>query len=482
MGSVKAKHAKADLFTRVGGWFRRLFERPVPDVLESGLERRWAEEKARARTAAFSWRTAGIIIVASCFFILGLGLGLVHAFSSGLPKISGLWKFESFLPTEVYDDKGELIATFLVERRYVVPMNQMPDSLVQATLAVEDQKFYDHWGIDVWRTGKAAFIDLMAGEKRQGASTITQQLARNYFLTLEKSWVRKIREAILSVQIEKAYSKDEILYFYLNQIYYGHGCYGVEATARFFFGKHVRDLTLPEAALVAGLPQNPGGYSPYYNPEQAKLRRNTVLLLMARQGFITEEERAWAAAQPIVLAQRRRIQKRAPYFVEYIRAQLEKEYGSNAVYQAGLKVYTTLDSRMQELAEKHVNLGLERVQQRWNYKPYPRKENLKIEELQLGQIRSGIVVERDDEYAYIDLGGGIIGRLDITPLYWHWPNPPEVEITDGAQVAVKVTSLVRSTGRVELVLEKKPYPQAALVSLDPRTGFIRAMVGGSDYN
>lgn len=484
MGSVKAKHARADVFTRIGGWFRRLLQRPVPETLESGLARPGAEARAgvRARTGAFSWRVAGFVVVISTFFILGLGLGLVHAFSGGLPKISGLWKFESYLPTEVYDDNGELIATFLVERRYVVSMSEIPDNLVQATLAIEDQRFYDHWGINLWRTGKAAFIDIMAGEKRQGASTVTQQLARNYFLTLEKSWVRKIREAILAVQIEKAYTKDEILYFYLNQIYYGHGCYGVEATSRFFFGKHANELSLPEAALIAGLPQNPGGYSPYYHPEQAKLRRNTVLLMMADAGFITEEERAWAAAQPIELAQRRRTQSKAPYFVEYIRSELEKEYGSNAVYQAGMKVYTTLDLRMQELAEKHVNQGLERVQERWAYKPYPRKDNLKIEDLELGQIRSGVVTERDDEFAYVDLGGGITGRIDITPLYWHWPNPPEVEIAEGAEIAVKVTSLVRSTGRVELSLEKKPYPQAALVSIDPRTGFIKAMVGGSDYD
>jgi penicillin-binding protein 1A len=472
---MSPQHAKPGFFDRIGTFFKNLFRKSPP---RRDLDGKPLPPAPRA----FSWHTAIIVMVVTVFFLGGIGLGLLFAFSDDLPKISGLWEFDSYLPTEVYDADDQLIASFLVERRYVVPMSRMPQNLVNATLAVEDQRFYDHWGVNLYRTLEAAMVDIIAGAKIQGASTITQQLARNYFLTMEKTYVRKIREAILAVQIEKRYSKEEILYFYLNQIYYGHGCYGVEAAARTFFNKHVEELTLPEAALLAGLPKNPGGFSPYLNPDRAKRRRNTILWLMAEVGHITEEERAWAAAQPLELAQRRRIEQKAPYFIEYIRSELEKEFGSNAVYQAGMKVYTTLDSRMQELAEKHVAAGLERVQQRWDYQPMRYDDGLEIDELELGQIREGRVVERDDEYAYIDIGGGITGRIDITPLYWHWDNPPEIELQTGSTVPVKVTSLARSAGRVDLSLEKPPYPQAALVSIDPRTGFIQAMVGGSDYD
>ncbi|MBD3371825.1 MAG: PBP1A family penicillin-binding protein [Candidatus Coatesbacteria bacterium] len=475
---MSAHHAKPGFFRRtlrrIGEFFKGLFRRPAP--------RRDLEGNIIEKPRAFSWHTAIIIVVVSSFFIGGVGLGLISGFSKDLPKISGLWDFDSYLPTEVYDANDQLIASFLVERRYVVPLSEMPANLLQATLAVEDQRFYDHWGVNLYRTMEAAVVDIIAGAKIQGASTITQQLARNYFLTMEKTYVRKIREAILAVQIEKRYSKEEILYFYLNQIYYGHGCYGVEAAARTFFNKHVGELTLPEAALLAGLPKNPGGFSPYLNPDRAKRRRNTVLWLMAETGVITEQERAWAAAQPLELAQRRRSEQLAPYFIEYIRSELEREYGSNAVYQSGMQVYTTLDLGMQRIAEKHVAAGLERVQQRWNYQPRRYDDGLTIDELELGQIREGRVLERDDEYAYIDLGNDLVGRIDITPLYWHWPNPPEVEIQVGSTIAVKVVSLARSAGRVDLALEKEPYPQAALVTIDPRTGFIKAMVGGSDFN
>jgi penicillin-binding protein 1A len=465
---MTAKHAKDGFFAGLGSRFAN-----------------WRAKRKAARAdkvEAFSWHIAIIIIVSTFFFITGIGLGMIDSFTEELPKISGLWEFESYLPTEVYDDNGELIASFLVERRYVIPLSEMPDVMIQALLAVEDQRFREHWGVNFYRTLDAAVVDVLSGEARQGASTITQQLARTYFLSQEKTISRKIREAILSVQIERHYSKDEILYFYLNQIYFGHGCYGVEAAARTYFGKHASELSLPEVALIVGLPQNPGGYSPYYHPDEAKRRRNTVLRRMRQVGYLTEDERVKAAAQPIELAQRKRTRQNAPYFIEYIRIELEREYGSNAVYQAGLQVYTTLDMSMQEKAEYHLQRGLERVQDRWDYKPYRMSDDLEIGDLAIGQIRSGIVTERDEEYAYIDLGGDLVGKIDITPLYWHWPNPPEVELQVGAEIAVKVTSLARASGRIDLVLEKKPYPQGALITVDPRTGFIKAMVGGSDYD
>lgn len=244
------------------------------------------------------------------------------------------------------------------ENRYVVPLNQIAPSLVQATIAIEDRKFYDHYGFDLKRLAMAIYVDLKAMDKLQGASTITQQLARSLYLTNEKTWERKIKEALLTIQLELNYSKDEILEMYLNQIYYGHSAYGVQAAAKTYFGKDAKDLTLAESALLAGVPKGPTYYSPYADWEKAKNRQKLILAAMQRDGFITAEQMEKAAQEEIRL-QPRTAQKGpdvAPYFRDYISTLVKEKYGiSEEMFErGGLKIYTTLDHEMQQKAEAAV--------------------------------------------------------------------------------------------------------------------------------
>jgi penicillin-binding protein 1A len=257
------------------------------------------------------------------------------------------------------------VTIFMDENREYIPLHKVPKDLRNATIATEDKRFYDHNGVDFRGIGRALVEDVKTGARSQGGSTITQQLVRNVYLTQRKSMGRKIQELLLAVQIERKYSKDEILEKYLNQVFYGSGAYGVQAAARTYFGKRVEKLTLAECALIAGLPQRPTGYSPYKSMKLAKQRRDTVLALMAQEGYITEAQKEKAQATPIDLAYSRpsgaRI-RRAPYFVDYVLDDLVDRYGANMVYKGGLRIYTTLMTNMQAVADKAVKDGVKRME------------------------------------------------------------------------------------------------------------------------
>lgn len=261
--------------------------------------------------------------------------------------------------TTIFASDGEVLDNlYRGENRYVVPLKQIAPSLVQATTAIEDRKFYEHYGFDLKRLGMAIYVDLKHMDKVQGASTITQQLARSLYLTNDKTWERKIKEALLTIQLELNYSKDEILEMYLNQIYYGHSAYGAQAAAQTYFGKDAKDLTLAESALLAGVPKGPTYYSPYVDWEKAKNRQKLVLAAMQRDGYITEEEAEQAFREEIRL-QKKEEQKGpdvAPYFRDYIKTLVTGKYGiSEEMFErGGLKVYTTLDQDMQKKAEAAV--------------------------------------------------------------------------------------------------------------------------------
>src|SRR5439155_8756234 len=242
--------------------------------------------------------------------------------------------------------------------RVVVTFKDIPPHLRNAVVAVEDADFWKHIGINPWRVPGAAFANLRSGRRGQGSSTLTMQLSRVLFLTPEKTYERKIKEIILAFQIEKRFTKEEIFTQYCNQVYFGHGNYGVEATSEFLFSKPIRDLTLAEAALVAGLPQNPSRLSPLEHPDRARDRRNHVLDRMAEEKYITLAEAEEAKTEPLRLRRRREAPSIAPYFLEEVRKYLEREYGSQRIYQGGLRVYTSLDSAMQKVATRAVRNGL----------------------------------------------------------------------------------------------------------------------------
>lgn len=296
------------------------------------------------------------IVFLTVFAACGLALGVLYAFLRELPDLS-LLQNEPAQSTRLYDVNGQMISQFWLEQRTLIPLSKVPQNLQEAVLATEDVRFYKHWGIDFLGVFRAFLMNIKAGRVVEGGSTITQQLARNLFLSRDQTLSRKVREALLSLQIERNFTKKQILEMYLNQIYFGQGAYGVESASRTYFGKHAQDMTLDECAMLAGMPKAPTNYDPYKNPLAALQRRNKVLNNMAEEGFITLQEATNAKNQPLEL---RKIEvQTAPYFVEYVRQQLEAKYGTHTVYKGGLAVYTTLDLKIQEDAQRALTRGLQ---------------------------------------------------------------------------------------------------------------------------
>lgn len=276
-----------------------------------------------------------------------------------LPPISNLESFKPSIVTKIYDKDGNIISELFIERRVLVPLKDTPADLQNAFIAIEDNDFYEHWGISTKGILRAFVINFLKGKVSQGGSTITQQLAKTIFLTSERTITRKIKEMLLTVQLEHEYTKEEILQLYINQIYFGAGGYGAESASKIYFGKSVKDINLAEAALIAGLPKAPNYYSPLKNLEIAKNRRAVVLSRMRDLGFITKEQEEEANNQ--TLPDKRQLPDRSSghYFIEYLRILLEPKYGTNVLHKEGLSVYTTLDSKMQAAAEKALSESLD---------------------------------------------------------------------------------------------------------------------------
>src|SRR4051812_14324982 len=289
---------------------------------------------------------------------LGSTAGVLFVYNSDLPQVDQLEDYRPSLITEVYADDGQVIGSFALERRIQVTWEQIPQVLKDAIVSVEDQNFYEHWGIDFYGIARAGMKDLMAGRVVEGGSTLTQQLSKNLFLTPEKSLRRKIQEAMLAIQIERNYTKQQILTMYSNLHFMGHGQYGFAAAEEFFFGKDLKDITIEEAAMMAALPKPPPIYSPINHPDRALARRNYVIDRMVEEKKITVEQGEEAKKKPLVLAPKQRPDELAPYFVEELRRYLEKKYGTSAVHEGGLKVYSTLNVEMQKAANNAVHDGL----------------------------------------------------------------------------------------------------------------------------
>jgi penicillin-binding protein 1A len=307
---------------------------------------------AEKQTPGLFRRNLVPFLVAGLFLLAGIFLSAFRWASAGLPSPAKLQTIEPPVKTELYDINGKLIYEFYKENRSLVPLAKIPRHLVEGTIAIEDRHFRKHWGVDLQGIGRAAVKNLLRGDVTgEGASTITMQLARNLFLTYEKTFSRKIKEAILAFRIERAYSKDEILEMYFNQIYFGEGAYGAQAASRMFFGKNVEELSVAEGAVLTGVLRNHREYSPRRHPDTALKRRNFVLKVMLDDKIISKEEYDVAAAAPLGVTPSRMSPRDAPYFAEAVRLYLDERYGSNQVYEGGLRVYSTLDLRLQRAAE-----------------------------------------------------------------------------------------------------------------------------------
>ncbi|NNL75669.1 MAG: PBP1A family penicillin-binding protein [Desulfobacterales bacterium] len=305
-----------------------------------------------------------ILIVLLAAIVAGVSIGAFFAFTHDLPQIRTLENFRPQAVTRVYSAGKVLLAELYLEKRDPLPLKNIPSELKSALIATEDRKFYSHSGVDLKGIARAIIKDIRAGEFVEGASTITQQLSKTLFLTPRKTIVRKIKEAILALQLERRYTKDEILELYLNQVYFGSGAYGVESAAGIFFGKSAEDLDLAECALIAGMPKSPSRYSPLVNRDLALKRRNLVLRQMLDTGIITANVYDQAVQEELRINTQLQKSKRAPYFVEYVKNSLEETIGASRIYKSGLSIYTTLDFELQQAAEKAVTTGLSALEAR----------------------------------------------------------------------------------------------------------------------
>jgi 1A family penicillin-binding protein len=330
-----------------------------------------ARQKAakRARPAQRRWLRWLLLSFAVLGILGGLGVGVsaLWAFTilpRSLPSVTALESFEPSRGSRVFDENDELITEFHVERRIFVPLAQVPKALRDAVLATEDSRFYSHFGVDPMGVARAIYQNFRHGRIVEGGSTITQQLAKVLFLTPDRSLDRKLKEVVLAIELERRYSKDRILEMYLNQIYFGHGAFGVEAAARTYFGKGVDELSLAESALLAGLPKAPSTYSPFDKAEAAKRRRGTVLTRMVDVGNIKEAEAKRAGAMALALVPPERRRTTSQYYLDYVQRLLEQQYGADIVFKGGLQVYTTLSPTMQLKAEQTVREGLRALEAR----------------------------------------------------------------------------------------------------------------------
>src|SRR5262245_3670386 len=308
-------------------------------------------------------RNATLVALFVVAAMLGTLSGVLFAYAGDLPQVSALDNYTPSTITRIYSATGQVIGEFATQRRVIVGYDDINPALREAILATEDAEFDRHFGVNVWRIIVAAVTDILERRRAQGASTLTQQLARNlkeqFGLTNEKSFERKIREAILAIQIEKRYTKREIFTIYCNQMYLGHGAYGVEAASRLYFNKSNKQLSLDEAALIAGLFQLPERQSPFVDMKRATQRRNIVLQRMADERYLTPAQAEAAKAKPIVTrGQPNQPPGIAPFFVEEVRKHLERNYGAKVLYEHGLAVTTTLDATLQEIANKSLEHGL----------------------------------------------------------------------------------------------------------------------------
>ena len=329
-----------------------------------------------------------ILLLSFIFLAVAASSFLYYVLLKELPSVAALKDYRPSIATRVYDDHNELIDEFFLEDRKIIKYEDVPKVVIQAFVAAEDARFFHHRGFDMQSISRAFFKNLAAGHIVQGGSTITQQVAKSLFLSSEKSYIRKIREAILAYKIDHYLTKEEILTLYLNHIYLGHGTYGIEAASQGYFGKSARYLNLSEAALLAGLPKAPSNYSPFLSMEKARQRQAYVLERMVEDRYISAQEKIQVLAAPVRLRSIRPKEKVAPYFIEHVRRYIQEKYGSDVLYKEGLEVYTTLNIPMQKAARDAVERGLQELDAREGYTSGRVQGALLCMEAKTGAIRA----------------------------------------------------------------------------------------------
>jgi penicillin-binding protein 1A len=447
--------------------------------------------------------STGIIAVLALLSFIGYFFYLLGT----LPKVDRLADYRPPIVSQVFGADGSLVGEFYLERRTVVPVNKVPKKLIQAFVAAEDANFYQHKGIDYLGIVRAAVKNLLSMRKKEGASTITQQVAKSMLLTPEKKYSRKLKEAILAKRMEERLSKDEILYIYLNQIYLGAGAYGVQLAAETYFAKNVEELNLAEVAMLAGLPKAPNTYSPIKHLDKAKERQSYVLDRMVKEGYITQAEADHARNTPIVIRSLKKVNgDQSAYFLEQVRIQLEEKYGEDRLYKEGLKIYTTMNAEMQKAAYEGVVKGLKALDKRQGFRgplkylteaeiaPFCKRVEDGIDSslLKVGTTYQGIVTAISQQKGEVtvkvgDRSGTLTrknmawaGKLALQETYGK-PEKNSKALSLGSVIEVSVITPEANKNGAVFALDQEPEAQAALFAMDPVTGGVRAMVGGYDF-
>ncbi|MBA2302148.1 MAG: PBP1A family penicillin-binding protein [Acidobacteria bacterium] len=445
-----------------------------------------------ARVVVKIARSAGLVILFVIAAGLGVATGVLFAYSADMPKISELDDYAPSTITRVQGKQGEIIGEFAIQRREVIPYEAISPLLRQAILAAEDDEFEKHVGLSVPRIAVTLVKDIAERRKAGGASTLTQQLARKLFLTDEKTWERKIREAILAMQIEKRYTKREIFTLYCNQMYFGHGVYGVEAASRLYFARSAKDLALEEAAMIAGILQSNVRQSPYVNMDAALRRRNYTLGRMAEVGYITHEQAEEARKKPIVTrGEPSGHQSVAPYFLEDVRKELEQRYGAKQLYENGLTVQTGLNLKLQEAVNHALDEGLRRIDKMRGWRKPVRNvitDGQKIESfrharwdrpMRIGQVIPAVVMTVDTA-AIQARAGDLLVTIDRKGFAWTRQTAAQL-VKRGDLIEARLTSLDESARTGLGTIEQTPVVQGAILAIDNRTGQVRAMTGGYSF-
>jgi penicillin-binding protein 1A len=444
-----------------------------------------------------------------CIVILPLsGALLFFYYSHLLPDFASLKEPNFNAYSIVYSEDDEVVGKFLLDNRIPISYERFPKPLVQAFIAAEDADFFHHKGIDFKGIIRALFKNLMAGRIVQGGSTITQQVTKTFFLTPKRSLLRKLKEVAYAFGLERNLTKEEILSLYLNNIYLGNGAYGVEAAAESYFNKRIEQLHLAEIAMMAGLVKAPSRYSPINNLKRARDRQAYVLTRMVDLGFISQIQKERALRTPLKIQSREGAYfSKAPYFTEFIRQQVERKYGKEKLYQEGLRIYTTIDLSLQKIAQKSVEMGLRELDKRQGFrgpiqtlspkeiKDLTSKKKGPLNPLTQNEVFEGVILSKDDSKKFytvwLEDRKGILPfsemewALHIKPTSNFKPknvkNAGEL-LKPGDVVQVRVEEFSKKDQSPSLVLEQEPLVQSALLCLDPKTGYVTAMVGGRDFS
>ncbi|NUU65649.1 peptidoglycan glycosyltransferase/peptidoglycan DD-transpeptidase MrcA [Enterobacteriaceae bacterium BIT-l23] len=443
-----------------------------------------------------------LFILAVCCILLGAGsiYGLYKYVEPQLPDVATLKEVRLQIPMQVYSADGELMAQYGEKRRIPLKLNQIPPQMVKAFIATEDSRFFEHHGVDPIGIFRAGSVAMFSGHASQGASTITQQLARNFFLSPERTLIRKIKEVFLAIRIEQLLSKDEILELYLNKIYLGYRAYGVGAAAQVYFGKSVDQLTLSEMAMIAGLPKAPSTFNPLYSLERATARRNVVLSRMEHEGYITAQQYAQASREPIDANYHApKIAFSAPWLTEMVRQEMVKRYGEDA-YNDGYRVYTTVNRKVQQAAEKALRDNVIAYDMRHGYRgpsnqlwkvgetPWPQKKIIReLKKLPTyGPLVPAVVTSSSPIEAVAQIADGSAVSLKMEGMRWARPWRSD---TQQGPTPRKVTDVVQTGQQIWVRkvddnwwLAQVPEVNSSIVSLNPKDGAVRALVGGFDFS